>query len=34
VTLAAAHCELLVAWLLGGPRPSLLDYFYAKRFSV
>ncbi len=34
VTLAAAHCELLTAWLLGGPRPSLMDYFYAKRFSV
>jgi glycine/D-amino acid oxidase-like deaminating enzyme len=34
VTLAAAHCELLVAWLLGAQRPSLLDYFYAKRFSV
>jgi glycine/D-amino acid oxidase-like deaminating enzyme len=34
VTLAAAHCEVLVAWLLGGQRPSLLDYFYAKRFDV
>lgn len=34
VTLAAAHCEVLVPWLLGGQRPSLLDYFYAKRFSI
>ncbi|MGE8145582.1 NAD(P)/FAD-dependent oxidoreductase [Pseudomonas frederiksbergensis] len=34
VTLAAAHCEKLVPWLMGAPRPSLLDYFYAKRFAV
>lgn len=34
VTLAAAHCEQLVPWIMGAPRPSLLDYFYAKRFAV
>jgi glycine/D-amino acid oxidase-like deaminating enzyme len=34
VTLAAAHCELLVPWLLGGQRPPILDYFHAKRFHV
>lgn len=34
VTLAAAHSELLVPWMLGGQRPAILDYFYAKRFHV
>ncbi|WP_438392078.1 NAD(P)/FAD-dependent oxidoreductase [Caballeronia sp. DA-9] len=34
VTLAAAHCELLVPWLLGGQLPPILDYFHAKRFHV
>ncbi|WP_175950859.1 FAD-dependent oxidoreductase [Burkholderia sp. BCC0405] len=34
VTLAAAHCERLVPWLLGGQRPPILDYFHARRFHV
>ncbi|WP_414442297.1 NAD(P)/FAD-dependent oxidoreductase [Burkholderia sp. 22PA0106] len=34
VTLAAAHCELLVPWMLGGQRPAILDYFQARRFHV
>ena len=34
VTLAAAHCETIVPWILGADRPTLLDSFYAKRFAV
>nr|WP_240755994.1 hypothetical protein [Pandoraea sp. XY-2] len=34
VTLAAAHCEILAPWILGAPRPALLDHFYAKRFAA
>lgn len=34
VTLAPAHCELLVPWMLGAPRPPLLEHFYAKRSSI
>jgi len=34
VTLAAAHCETIVPWILGADRPTLLDPFYAKRFAV
>lgn len=34
VTLAAAHCETLVPWILGAERPALLDQFYAKRFAA
>lgn len=34
VTLAAAHCESIAPWIIGGERPALLDPFYAKRFAV
>ncbi|MBO9537827.1 FAD-dependent oxidoreductase [Herbaspirillum sp.] len=34
VTLAAAHCETIAPWILGAPRPTILDEFYAKRFAV
>ncbi|MDE2289293.1 MAG: FAD-binding oxidoreductase [Burkholderiales bacterium] len=34
VTLAAAHCETIAPWILGGDRPALLDSFYANRFAV
>jgi len=34
VTLAAAHCDTIVPWIMGGERPTLLEPFHAQRFAV